>query len=222
MSANEKAGPTAETGPHANVSADDHSTPTQHRSPITDQLDRFNSAWIAQGHQPIAYRGGTGVTQLLPAGPNPDVCRLLLSGGLWGSPAAVNAATALVQPEDVDEPHATVWAAISRLAAHGVTGATAVKDEVIRTGDASQFVRDELVQAATAGGVPEALPYYCAQILADRFRRAVESYGTGLVGWSATAAEDELWGHVITGGTRLRGLHDRLAAARKGAGGADD
>ncbi|MFL0579657.1 hypothetical protein [Dietzia sp. 179-F 9C3 NHS] len=52
-------------------------TPNRHRSQITDQLDRFNSAWVAQGYPPIQYRGGTGVTQLLPAGPAPDTCRLL-------------------------------------------------------------------------------------------------------------------------------------------------
>lgn len=220
MSEMQKAGPHHETGPHVNAATAD-STPSRHRSEITDQLDTFNAAWVAQGHQPISYRGNTGVTQLLPAGPNPDVCRLLLSGGLWGSPAAVNAAAALVHPGDLDEPHRTVWGAITTLAARGITGAQTVMDEVIRTGDASQSVRDELVQATHAGGVPEALPYYCAQILADRFRRAVESYGTGLVGWTATASEVELWEHVIVGGTRLRGLHDRLAAARKGAGDVD-
>ncbi|MBB1030677.1 hypothetical protein G6027_07210 [Dietzia sp. SLG310A2-38A2] len=197
------------------------STPSVHRSQITDQLDRFNSAWVAQGHPPIQYRGGTGVTQLPPAGPASDTCRLLLCGALWTSPAVVNDAAALIHPDDLDEPHRTIWAAIVTLAGRGITGPQAVKDEIIRTGDASQMVRDELLQAMHAGGVPEALNYYCAQILADRFRRAVESYGTGAVGWAATASEDELWELIVTGGTRLRGLHDRLTAARKGAGHAD-
>ena len=198
------------------------STRSGHRSQITDQLDKFNSAWVAQGYPPIQYRGGTGVTQLLPAGPAPDTCRLLLCGALWASQKAVKNAATLVHPEDLDEPHRTIWAAIVTLAGRGITGAQAVMDEIIRTGDASQLVRDELTQATTAGGVPEAIPYYCAQILAGHFRRAVESHGTGLVGWSATASEDELWEHVVTGGTRLRGLHDRLTAARKGAGDAHE
>ncbi|MEH6380806.1 hypothetical protein CEY15_02280 [Dietzia natronolimnaea] len=191
MSADEKAGPHHETGPQEITAATDDSTPPAHRSKITDQLDKFNAAWVAQGHRPIAYRGNTGVTQLLPAGPAPDSCRLLLSGGLWGSPEAVKAAASLVHPEDLDEPHKTVWGAVTALASRGITGARAVMDEVIRAGDASQLVRDELMQATHAGGVPEALPYYAAQILADRFRRAVESYGQGAVGWSATASEDE-------------------------------
>ena len=188
----------------------------RHRSKVTDQLDRFNDAWVAQGHRPIKYRGDSGVSQLLPAGPSPDSVRLLLSGALWGSQKAVTGAA------DLGEPHRTIWAAICALAGRGITGAQAVMDELIRTGDASQPVRDELTQATTAGGVPEALPYYCAQILAGHFRRAVESHGTGLVGWSATSSEDELWEHIITGGTRLRGLHDRLTAARKGAGDAHE
>lgn len=216
----QKAGPHHEAGPQ-NAAADHHSTPPQHRSKITDQLDRFNAARVSQGHPPVKYRGNTGVSQLMPVGPSPDSCRLLLSGALWGSPVAVKAAATLVHPGDLDEPHKTIWAAICALAGRGITGARAVMDELIRVGDGAQAVRDELSQATTAGGVPEALNFYAAQILAGHFRRAVESHGTGLVGWSATASEDELWEHIIAGGTRLRGLHDRLVAARKGAGHAD-
>lgn len=218
MSEMQKAGPHHEAGPHKNAAADFHSTPSRHRSKITDQLDEFNAAWVAQGRPPIEYRGGSRVTQLLPAGPNPDTQRLLLSGALWGSPAAVTATATLVQPDDLDEPHKTIWAAVCALAGRSITGSRAVMDELIRVGDASQVVRDEVAQATTAGGVPEALNYYAAQILADRFRRAVESHGQGLVGWSATAGEHELWEHIVTGGTRLRSLNERLAAARKGAG----
>lgn len=217
MSTNENA-PAGNEGVSSTSRAAAEYTPPAPRSKITDQLDEFNRAWVAQGRPPIEYRGGTGVTQLMPSGPAPDTCRLLLSGALWSSPAAVNAAAALVLPNDLDEPHKTIWAAICALAGRGITGARAVMDELIRVGDASQVVRDEVAQATTAGGVPEALNYYAAQILADRFRRAVESYGAGAVGWSATASEDELWELVVTGGTRLRGLHDRLTAARKGAG----
>ncbi|MCT2076500.1 hypothetical protein [Dietzia cinnamea] len=220
MSTTQKAGPHHETGHPLNAATRD-STPSPHRSKITDQLDEFNAAWVAQGHPPIGYRTDVGANQLLPVGPPPDSCRLLLSGALWGSQKAVNNAATLVHPEDLDEPHRTIWAAICALAARGITGAQAVMDEIIRTGDASQSVRDELTQATTAGGVPEAIPFYCSQILAGQFRRAVESYGTGAVGWSATASEDELWELIVTGGTRLRGLHDRLTAARKGAGDAD-
>lgn len=216
MSAKENA-PAVNEGAPKHPTVDD-STPSGHRSQITDQLDKFNNAWVAQGYPPIQYRGGTGVTQLLPAGPAPDTCRLLVSGALWAAQGAVKDAATLVHPEDLDEPHRTIWAAIVALAGRGTTGAQAVMDEIIRAGDASQLVRDELTQATTAGGVPEAIPYYCAQILAGHFRRAVESHGTGLVGWSATASEDDLWEHIVTGGTRLRSLRDRLTAARKGAG----
>ena len=218
MTDTQKAGPHHETGPHKNADSDSHSTPPAHRTKITDQLDEFNAAWVAQGHPPIEYRRGSGATQLLPAGPNPDSCRLLLSGALWAAPADVNAAAALVHPDDLAEPHKTIWSAICALASRRITGARAVMDEIVRTGDASRPVRDEITQATTAGGVPEAIPFYCSQILAGQFRRAVESYGTGAVGWSATASEDELWELIVTGGTRLRGLHDRLIEARKGAG----
>lgn len=218
MSEKREAGPHHEAGHRLNTDCASESNPSRHRSEIVDQLDKFNDAWVAQGHPPIKYRGNTGATQLLPSGPAPDACRLLISGALWGSQKAVSAAATLVHPEDLDEPHRTIWAALCALAGRGITGAQAAMDELVRTGDASRSVRDELTQATTAGGVPEAIPYYAAQILAGHFRRAVESHGTGLVGWSATASEDELWEHIITGGTRLRGLHDRLVAARKGAG----
>lgn len=187
-----KAGPISETGP-------------------------VTAATAASVHD-TQKKTGARPSQLLPVGPMPDAARLLLSGALWATPATVNTLAALVHSEDLDEPHRTVWAAITTLATRQVTGAQTVMDEVIRAGDASKAVRDEIMLATTAGGVPEALNYYAAQILADRFRRAVESYGTGAVGWSATSSEDELWEHIVTGGTRLRGLRDRLVTARKGAG----
>lgn len=158
----------------------------------------------------------TRVGQYKPHGPIPTNARLLLSGLLWADTATVARAAQLVHPDDLDEPHRTIYTAVVTCARSGLTGPRPVLDRIMRDGQASQPVRDELVHATTAGGIAEVVPNYCAAVLAERFRAACESYGTGIVGWAADGSEAELWRSITGHGAALRKLADRLTEARGG------
>lgn len=152
----------------------------------------------------------------MPVGPMPSNARLLLSGLLWADTRTVLNSARLVHEVDLDEPHRSVFAAVIACAHDGQAGARLVLDRLVRDGDASQSVRDELADATTAGGRPELVRDYAAAVLADRFRAACESYGRGVIGWAADGSESELWAGITTHGTELRKLADRLTAARGG------
>lgn len=154
--------------------------------------------------------------QYPPVGPTPSNARLLLSALLQADTSTVTSIGNLVHPGDLDEPHRTVYAAVLACAHAGHTGPQLVLDRIIRDGDASQPVRDELVDATTAGARVELVREYAAPVLAERFRAACESYGRGVIGWAATGSESELWHGIVSHGIELRRLADRLAAARGG------
>lgn len=154
--------------------------------------------------------------QYTPVGPMPSNARLFLSALLWADTRTVLNSAQVVYAGDLDEPHRTVYAAVLACAHDGQAGARLVMDRLIRDGDASQSVRDELADSATAGGRPELLRDYAAAVLADRFRVACESYGRSVIGWAADGSESELWTGITSTGTQLRMLADRLTAARGG------
>lgn len=154
--------------------------------------------------------------QYPPVGPIPPNARMLVSALLWADTTTVLSAARLVHAGDLDEPHRTLYAALLACANAGQAGPRLVLDRLMRDGDASQPVRDELVHATTAGGMPEMVRDYAAAVLADRFRAACESYGRGVIGWAADGSESELWQGITSHGTELRKLADRLTAARGG------
>lgn len=193
MTDTQKAGPHHETGPQKNTAAAPDTTATSGRA------DRRSS-----------------VAQYPPAGPIPSNARLLLSAMLWADARTVLNAAQIVHPGDLDEPHRSVYAAVVACAHAGQAGPRLVLDRLVRDGDASQLVRDELVHATTAGGRTELLEDYAAAVLAERFRAACESYGRGVIGWAADGSESELWHGITAHGAELRKLADRLTAARGG------
>ena len=189
----QKAGPHHETGPHENDAATSEDTASSGRR---DRRSR--------------------VAQYPPHGPIPTNARLLVSALLWADTESILSTGKIVYPGDLDEPHRTLYAALLDCAHAGKAGPRLILDRLMRDGDASQPVRDELVHATTAGGRPELLRDYAAAVLADRFRAACESYGQGVLGWVATGSESELWHGITSHGTELRKLADRLTAARGG------
>ncbi len=154
--------------------------------------------------------------QYPPVGAIPPNARLLVSALLWADTGTILSVSKLVYPGDLDEPHRTLYGALLDCAHAGQAGPRLVLDGLMRDGDASQPVRDELVQATTAGGMAEMVRDYAAAVLADRFRAACESYGRGVIGWAADGSESELWHGITSHGTELRKLADRLTAARGG------
>lgn len=154
--------------------------------------------------------------QYPPVGAIPPNARLLVSALLLADTRTILSTGTLVHHGDLDEPHRTLYAAVMACAHAGQAGPRLVLDRLVRDGDASQAVRDELVHATTAGGRSELLEDYAAAVLADRFRAACESYGRGVIGWAADGSEAELWHGITSHGTELRKLADRLTAARGG------
>lgn len=151
------------------------------------------------------------------AAPATGAARMLLGSALMSPPEAITEVATLVAPGDLNTTSQwVIWQAITDRAKAGLTGAEIVLDELIRTGQATPAVRLELANAATAGAYPEQLHAYAAPVVADAFRRAVESYGQALADAYATASEEELWQFVIDGGRKLRAIVDRLIAARGG------
>ncbi|MBB1031273.1 hypothetical protein G6027_10310 [Dietzia sp. SLG310A2-38A2] len=142
---------------------------------------------------------------------------MLLSAALQARPAAIIALAALVTPEDLDTASPwRVWEAIADRARDGLVGPEIILDELTRTGQAVIAVRAELIAAATAGGYPEALHAYAAPVIAAALRRTIESHGQALVDAHGTGSEEELWNLVVEGGSKLRGIVDRLNRARRG------
>lgn len=149
--------------------------------------------------------------------PATGAARMLICAALWARPEAITDVAALVEPGDLNTTSQwAIWEAIVDRGRAGLAGTEIVLDELIRTGNATPGVRAELAAATTAGAYPEALTAYVAPVVADAFRRAVESYGAALVDAHATASEEELWQLVLDGGRKLRIIVDRLTAARGG------
>lgn len=155
-------------------------------------------------------------SQHSPVGPIPSNARLLISGLQWCDTRTVLNTAQLVHIDDLDEPHRTIYAATIACARDGLTGPRAILDRLMRDGDTSKQVHDELVQSINAGGIAEHWQAYAAQVLSVRFRAACESYGQGVIGWADTGSESELWHGITSNGTELRKLADRLTKARGG------
>lgn len=190
---------------------------------ITDVLDGFDDAREAVG---LPRLRGAGITpntsQLEPAGPAPTTPQLLLSALLWGDLGAVRATAGHITVDDLDTWHGkAILGAIYSCAQAGTTGTQAVLAELFRTGQLAgedgRLLGIALSTVATAGGQPGALPAYAADMLATTYRREAATYAMA-VAESVDGAEADIWETVTQGGTRLRRLRERLAAARKGAG----
>lgn len=163
---------------------------------------------------PTNRRDSLSIGQHPPIGPIPSNARLLLSGLIWANSTTVLAALQLVYPTDLDQAHGEILDAIAKCAESGSTGPRAILDRLTREGRATQSVSNELVHAATAGGIPEQWQQYAAQVLAERFRAACESFAQSVLGWTADGSESELWHGITSAGTQLRLLADRLTNAR--------
>lgn len=195
-------------------------------SAITDVLDGFDDAREAVGLPRLRGRGiAPESSQMEPAGPAPSTPQLLLSALLWADLGTVRAAGELLAVDDLDAWHEkAILDAVFACARSGATGTQAVLAELFRTGqmagERGRLLGVALSTTATAGGQPGAVRGYVSDILAAAYRREAGAYAVA-VAESVDGAEDDIWETVTRGGSRLRRLRERLAAARKGAGDAD-
>lgn len=190
---------------------------------ITDVLEGFDDAREAMGLPRLRGRGITPQAgQIEPAGPAPSTPQLLLSALLWADVPTVRATARHMGAEDLDVWHEKLTlSAIYSCAEAGTSGVQAVLAELFRTGsmagDEGRLLGSALSNTATAGGQPGAIPSYVSDILATTYRRETATYAVA-VAESVDGAEADIWETVTRGGTRLRLLRERLAAARGEAG----
>ena len=192
-------------------------------SEITDVLDGFDDAREAMGMPRLRGRGITpDASQIEPAGPAPSTAQLLISALLWGDLGTVRATREHLAVDDLDAWHQkAILAAVYACADAGTTGTQAVLAELFRTGRMAgqdgRLLGAALSTVATAGGQPGAVRGYVADILATTYRSEAATYAVA-VAESVDGAEADIWETVTRGGTRLRRLRERLAAARGEAG----
>lgn len=145
--------------------------------------------------------------------------RYLLCALLWADTSRSLPILAQLEADDCAEAgHQAILAAIRTTAEAGRSGSVVVFDELQRTGKlagrAGKLIADALANAVLVGADPLALPALLAAVLADSFRRQVESHGVAIAGAADSLPEVDLWPMVLAGGSRLRGIHERLIAAR--------
>lgn len=156
------------------------------------------------------------VTQLPAADRTPSTSVRLLTSALMHATTPAVVLASPIRPDDLDEPHKTIQAAVIGLAERGITGPNALCGELLRLGQVNTSVQRELDAALTAGGVDLAINIYAADVLAERLRAAANSHGHALIEVAANGAEVDLWATNIRGAERVRKLADRLAQLRGG------
>lgn len=114
---------------------------------------------------------------------------------MWPRPGGADPGPvlALVADDDIADPAlAEVLKVIRSLVYAGdPVGPVVVLDELRRTGS-SKPVLDRLLQATTAGAVPEAIRAYAAAVVAASLPRRMESAGHALTAAAGSMAEADL------------------------------
>jgi replicative DNA helicase len=134
---------------------------------------------------------------------------------MYSSVAEVNAVARFVEADDLDQPAATILASIRALAGRGVPpGPVLVKDDLHRRGKLTRGVATWLAAAATSGACSSAARSYAACVLAEAFRRQVESFAAALVSAAPSAAEGEVARLAEQASARIRYTFGRLTELR--------
>ncbi|OFJ55175.1 DnaB-like helicase N-terminal domain-containing protein [Mycolicibacterium grossiae] len=152
-----------------------------------------------------------------PIGTHPDADVLFIGALLWAKARfEARLMVRTIREEDFEKPSvAAVFAAITTLIEDESKpyGPQLVLDELRRSGTFDPNVSRHLQDATTSGvdtGAP--LRHYAAAMLANTFRRRVESLGTALIQTAPYASEDEL-AHVVE--TGASSVNDCLARLRQ-------
>ena len=155
--------------------------------------------------------------QVSPIGKTPGLCELFVGACMYSTAAEVRDVLKFVDDSDVDEPAQSVLRAVRALSLRGVTPSPQlVKDELQRTGQLTRQTGIWLAAATTSGSCASAARHYAAALVADSFRRQVESFGNALRETAWTAAEADVNGLTSRAAERIRYIAGRLSELRGG------
>jgi hypothetical protein len=153
--------------------------------------------------------------QISAVGPAPGVEDLFVGALLFSTVAEVSAVARFIESEDLDQPASTVLASIKALASRGVPpGPQLVKDDLQRRGKFTRTVAKWLAAATTSGACSSAARDYAAALLAEAFRRQVESFGVALAAAAPSAAEGDVARLAEQASARIRYTFGRLTELR--------
>jgi hypothetical protein len=165
----------------------------------------------------VAHGGRYTARTPVPAvGPVPDAATVFVGTLLWSSPADAARVLELVADDDIESPALSV--VLTSVRVLSVAGrpcdAQMVMDELRRGGTVRRDVALALMDATTAGAVPEAAQYYGAAVVSASLRRRVESAGHALTSAADSAAESDLAPLVARAAAAVTDCAARLAKLR--------
>jgi replicative DNA helicase len=184
-------------------------------APVSARELARRGAELARGrkHAPAA--------QLPPIGPPPAAELLLIGALIWprldSDPDPV---LAVVLDDDIADPAiAALVKVIRAMRADGQPiSPVLVLDELQRRGGPRSPVGDRLLQATTAGAVPEVLSGYARAVVAASLRRRTESVGRALTEAAGSMHEDDLAPMAQRAAASIATCAARLEKLRGGEG----
>ena len=154
--------------------------------------------------------------QIPSVGTTPTIAELFIGSLMYSTVAEVRSVLRFVEDSDVDEPAATVLAAVRALALRGTPpGPQLVHDDLKRRGKLTRSTGVWLNSATTSGACSSAAASYAGALVAESFRATTESFGHALTSMSETASEIEIGALVENAVARIRGIGARLARAAR-------
>lgn len=159
-------------------------------------------------------------SQMRAVGVEPTAVECLVGSLMFSTITEVREILRHVTDDDVDFPASTVLASIRSLASSGVIPSPQlVGDDLQRRGNRTRQVACWLASATTSGACSSAAKHYAGAVVAQSFRRQVESLGNALRTASDGAAEVDVAHLTERAATRITSIYERLQHLR---GGADD
>jgi hypothetical protein len=196
--------------------------PRGHHTTTTDNAKDSRScraAALSDRGRVVALSGRYAAGGPIPSvGAVPDVETVFVGTLLWSSPADAAAVLELVADDDFESPALSVLVAtIGRLAAAGrPCDAQMVLDELGRDGGVHRGIAAALMDATSAGTVPQAARFYAAAVVARSLRRKIESAGHALISAAQDAPETSLPAIVSRATVSCLDCAGRLAELRGG------
>jgi hypothetical protein len=153
--------------------------------------------------------------QIPAVGPTPLIAEVFVGSLLFATVAEVRDVLRFVEDSDLDDPAATVLAAVRSLALRNAPPSPQlVSDDLRRRGKLTRSVAVWLNGATTSGACSAAARNYAAVVVAEAFRKRVESFGNALTSMSFTAPEADVAAIVERAAAGIRGVAARLTELR--------
>lgn len=154
-------------------------------------------------------------SQIKAVGPTPLIVEMFIGSLMYSTVTEVRDVLRFVEDTDVDEPATAVLGAVRALALRGTPpGPQLVSDELRRRGRLTRTVGVWLSGATASGACASAAKSYAGAVVAQAFRRDVESYGAALTSMSASASEVDVAATVERAASKIRSIAGRLAELR--------